>query len=478
MSDIDNLADDLGASASPLGLVLVGFGLVGLWFHGSRALAAWELRHRSVAHSEIVMQYNALCPFIEQPPLHKETTMLAACYHKHGSPRDVVQVQRVLRPPAPGPGQLLVQVKAASLNPADWKTGRGGQAGLLHFDWPRVYGFDFSGIVVAVGPKRSEMEQEQHEFRDGDSVFGMISGLPEANRGTLAEYVLVESSICARCPPDTSHVACASLPLVAITATKALQACGLVEGEKSQNENRDGPRVLITGGAGGVGSIAIQLAVKMFNASFVVTTASAGMKTELCHRLGASQVINYRNDNFPQVLANSNEALLFDAIVDCTDEAAKCVPLLKKGGALVSITEGPTQEALVTWFSEAHMDPSKITAGVRPFLFSQAGGALFEFFSGARKLRGECEARGARFAHVIGTGDGQIMAKVAELLANKSIEPVIDRKFTLPEAVSAIEYQALGHTCGKVVITIEDSSEKSMIEPMGSALAQDPILSV
>merc|ERR1712038_1596451 len=143
---------------------------------------------------------------------------------------------------------------------------------------------------------------------------------------------------------------------------------------------------------------------------------------------------------------------------------------LKKGGALVSITEGPTQEALVTWFTEAHVDPSKITTGVRPFLFSQVGGALFEFFSGARKLRGACEARGARFAHVIGTGDGQIMAKVAELLANKSIEPVIDREFPLLETVSAIEYQALGHTAGKVVITIGDSSGNSPIEPMGSTL--------
>jgi len=203
--------------------------------------------------------------------------------------------------------------------------------------------------------------------------------------------------------------------------------------------------------------IALQLAAKLFNASLIVTTASAGVKTELCRRLGASQIINYREDDFSQMLASSNEAMLFDAIVDCTDEAAKCVPLLKKGGALVSITEGPTQEALVTWLAEARVNPSKITLGVRPFLLSQAGGALFEFFSGARKLREACEARGAKFAHVIGTGDGQIMEKIAELLANKTIEPVIDREFPLLEAVSAIEYQASGHTAGKVVITIGNS---------------------
>merc|ERR1712050_168627 len=128
------------------------------------------------------------------------------------------------------------------------------------------------------------------------------------------------------------------------------------------------------------GSIAIQLAAKLFNASFIATTASAGMKTELCRRLGASQIINYHANDFSKILASSDEAALFDAIVDCTDESAKCVPLLKRGGALVSITEGPTQEALVTWLAEARVEPSKITPGVRRFLHSQAGGALFEMF--------------------------------------------------------------------------------------------------
>jgi len=378
--------------------------------------------------------------------------MRAACYHKHGKPERVVAVETVLRPPPPGPGQLFLRVRAASLNPADWKSGAGEQAALLRFAWPRVYGFDFSGEVVAVGEDSDEQSSET--FAVGDHVFGMIRGLPQANRGTLAEYLLVESEVCARCPTSLSHAGCASVPLVAITAVKMLRTCGLQE----TSLGAGGPRVFITGGAGGMGTIAIQLALKMFGASHVATTASPGAKTELCERLGAARVVNYREDDFSQVLASSDEAELFDAILDCTGEAARCVPLLKRGGALVSILAGPTQEALTTWMAEAKLDPANVTTGVGPFLRSGWGGGLFQVFSGATKLRKACEARGARFGHVIGTGNGEIMGKISALLASGAIEPVIDKEFTLEEALAAIQYQATGRAAGKVIVTMPESS--------------------
>merc|ERR1719316_1736261 len=155
----------------------------------------------------------------------------------------------------------------------------------------------------------------------------MIRGLPQADRGTLAEYVLVESDICARRPPSVPHTGCASVPLVAITAVKMLRACGL----KEQPSSTSGPRVFITGGAGGMGTMAIQIALKMFGASFVATTASPGAKTDLCQRLGATKVVNYREEDFSQTLAHSDESELFDAVLDCTGEAARCVPLVKRG---------------------------------------------------------------------------------------------------------------------------------------------------
>jgi alcohol dehydrogenase len=379
--------------------------------------------------------------------------MMAAHYRRHGQPRKVVEVGLVPKPPAPGPGELLVNVHAASLNPADWKSAQGEQRALIAFAWPRVYGFDFSGQVVAVGPQAFD-SSGQESFSVGDDVFGMIRGLPQANRGTLAEYAIVDAQVCARKPTDVPHSACASVPLVSITAVKMLRACGFPE--RGRLDVSSGPRVLITGGAGGMGTIAIQLALKMFGASFVATTASAGAKTELCQRLGASRVVNYRGEDFSRALANSDESQLFDGVLDCTAEAKKCVPLLRRGGTLVSILAGPTQDALMTWLREARMEPADITTGVRPFLQSGWGGGLFQAFSGARSLRKACEARGAHFAHVIGTGNGGIMTSVAALLASEELSAVVDREFPLSDAVAAIEYQASGRAAGKVVVTIKD----------------------
>lgn len=375
--------------------------------------------------------------------------MLAACYHHHGSPEKVVKVQEMPHPGSPGPGELLIRVKAASLNPADWKSGKGEQGPLLRFDWPRVYGFDFSGEVLEVGPPATG---EDSCFKVGDHIFGMINGLPQAGRGTVAEFAIVSARVCALKPVSVSHEGCASVPLVAITAVKMFRACKLTELSPA-GSSREGLRVLITGGAGGMGTMAIQLAKKLYGASFVATTAS-GTKADLCRRLGADRVVDHRNEDFSRVLANSDEAELFDAILDCVGEAKRCVGLLRKGGTLVSILSGPTQLALTTWLQESRIDPARITFGVQGFLLSSWGGIAFEAASGARSLRRACERKGASFAHVIGTGNGEIMAMMAKLLAVGDLQPVVDRSFPLQDSLAAILYQASGRAAGKVVITI------------------------
>jgi len=117
--------------------------------------------------------------------------MLACAYSRHGIFGGKPTVQRVPLPPAPGPGELLVRVFAASLNPADYKSADGEQAALLAFDWPRVVGFDFSGEVAAVGqPDEGGAGADADDvaaaasFVVGDAVFGMIRCLPQAHRGT------------------------------------------------------------------------------------------------------------------------------------------------------------------------------------------------------------------------------------------------------------------------------------------------------
>eukprot|EP01063_Lacrimia_lanifica_P001968 TRINITY_DN11024_c0_g1_i1.p1 TRINITY_DN11024_c0_g1~~TRINITY_DN11024_c0_g1_i1.p1 ORF type:complete len:465 (+),score=156.86 TRINITY_DN11024_c0_g1_i1:120-1397(+) len=397
--------------------------------------------------------------------------MLAAAYHNHGAPAEVVSVQRVPVPPAPAAGQLLVRVRAASLNPADWKSGAGEQKLLLGFKWPRVYGFDFSGEVVTVGPGTA------CGFKEGEEVFGMIRGLPEAGKGTVAEYCIVDADVCARKPKmhtaphvvtkkahePVAHTAAASLPLVGITAVKMFRACGLVERSLHTSKApsqavaaQQHMKVLITGGAGGVGSIAIQLAKKLYNVGHVTATASPGDKTAVCQRLGADVVVNYKQRGWAQELPDH-----FDAILDCTGEASSLVHLLKKASVpdgarkagMCSILAGPTQAALLTWMEEAKLDPARVTFGVHGFLHSSlGGGCAFELFSGATLLRRACAKRNATFAHIIGTGNGEIVQTLATLLERRDIEAVVDTVYPLARAVDAIERQKTGRALGKVVV--------------------------
>ena len=196
---------------------------------------------------------------------------------------------------------------------------------MIGFDWPRVIGFDFSGVVVEVARDCDD------EFKIGDRVFGMIAGLPEKDRGCAAEYLIVDAEVCVKKPDSISHAEAASVPLVGITAVMMLEACGLKLGSKSN------ARVLVLGGAGGVGSVAIQIAKKMFGASFVATTASKGKKETLVKSLGADLVIDYRSEKFETKLASQDDSKLFDAILACTNEASRCPTLLRKGGAMCSI---------------------------------------------------------------------------------------------------------------------------------------------
>jgi NADPH:quinone reductase-like Zn-dependent oxidoreductase len=391
------------------------------------------------------------------------SSMLACNYKKHGSKSH--SVSRIMRPDKPTVGQLMIKVHSASINPADWKSASGEQALLLKFSWPRVYGFDFSGEVVEVG--QQEDSTDSCEFKVGDEVFGMIQGLPQFGRGTLAEFVVVESKICAKRPPKIPHAQCASLPLVAITAVKMMRACGLTEGGDNGNI-----RMLITGGAGGVGTVAIQLAKAMFSCGFVTVTASPGVKTALCLNLGADEVINYHTAKFhlsadDEEIPSSKDGCKgtfsskpFDIILDCTGEASKCVGLLVAGnvsgggGQMCSILAGPTAEALRVWLAESEIDTACITVGVRAFLLSGWGGGIFQAFSGGRGLQKQCAKRGGKFSHIIGTGNGEIMGKLAVLLESGKIRAVVDKEFALADSVEAIAYQKSGRAAGKVVVNV------------------------
>lgn len=210
--------------------------------------------------------------------------------------------------PEPRPGEVLVEVRAAGVNPVDAKVRSGG--GMLG-EPPFTVGWDVSGVVV-----------EGEGFEPGDEVFGLIRFPQEA--ATYAEYVTAPADELLLKPPTITHDEAAAIPLVAETAWQALVHAADVQ---------PGERVLIHAGAGGVGHAAIQIAKA--RGAHVITTASA-IKHEFLTKLGADEVVDYTEADFAEVLGGSLDVVL-DTIGAGT--AAQSLPTLKPRGRLVTIVE-------------------------------------------------------------------------------------------------------------------------------------------
>lgn len=224
-----------------------------------------------------------------------------------GSP-EVLELVTDAPRPLPAPGEVLIEVKAAGVNPVDTKVRKG--SGLLG-DPPFTLGWDVSGVVV-----------EGDGFEPGDEVFGLIRFPQQA--ACYAEYVTAPAEELLLKPPTITHDEAAGIPLVAETAWQALvHAVRLTAGE----------RVLIHAGAGGVGHVAIQIAKA--RGAYVITTASE-IKHSFVKALGADEVIDYNESDFVAELAGSLD-VVFDTVGAGTAE--KSLPTLKPGGRLVTIVE-------------------------------------------------------------------------------------------------------------------------------------------
>ncbi|WP_018663535.1 NADP-dependent oxidoreductase [Heyndrickxia acidiproducens] len=214
--------------------------------------------------------------------------------------------------------QVLVQMKATSVNPIDWKLREGYLKDMLPFDFPIILGWDAAGIITETG-------KSVKNFKVGDAVFAR----PDTTRnGTYAEFVAIDEDKLALKPPNVSFEEAASVPLAGLTAWQGLyDVLGLKAGEK----------ILIHAGAGGVGSLAIQFA--HHTGAYVATTASAE-NGAFVKNLGADMAIDYRTEHFEEILKD------FDAVYDTLGGRIQSgsYQILKKGGRLVSIAEAPKQE--------------------------------------------------------------------------------------------------------------------------------------
>ncbi len=236
--------------------------------------------------------------------------MKAAYFMKHGGP-EVMEYGDVPDPVAT-PGQVLVDVHAASVNGADWKVRAGGYAPLENF--PYIPGRDFSGVVSALGAGVTD-------FVVGDEVFGVCDAGQEQ---AYAEKIAIRAAIVARKPANLTHVDCAALSLIGLTALCSIEDTLML---------RSGETILIQGGAGGVASFAIQLAKHI--GARVVTTASAANHDYL-RRLGADRIIDYNAQDFTKAISAC------DAVFDTVggDVAKRAFIVLRPGGRAAFIASG------------------------------------------------------------------------------------------------------------------------------------------
>jgi NADPH:quinone reductase-like Zn-dependent oxidoreductase len=235
--------------------------------------------------------------------------MKAAYIEKFGGP-EVLQVGD-LPDPSAGPGQIVVDTHAASVNGADWKVRAGSYA---QATFPLILGRDFSGVVSALG-------QGVTDLRIGDEVFGVL----EAGRdGTYAEKIAVGGAIVAKKPSALSHVDAAALALTGLTALVSVE---------DTLKLKSGETILIQGGAGGVAGFAIQVAKHL--GARVITTASAA-NAAYVRDLGADEVIDYNKTDFRTAVSNC------DAVFDTVggDVAMRSFAVLKPGGRAAFIASG------------------------------------------------------------------------------------------------------------------------------------------
>ncbi|HWX79508.1 MAG TPA: NADP-dependent oxidoreductase [Steroidobacteraceae bacterium] len=311
--------------------------------------------------------------------------------------------------PSPRAGEILIRVHAAGLNPVDYKTRAGALKVIRNYRLPIVMGSELAGVVEAIGPGVMR-------FAKGDRVFARVD---KNIMGAFAEYAVAHEDHAARMPASLDFLSAAAVPLAALTALQAL---------RDELHLTAGQRVFIPGGAGGVGTFAIQIAKHV--GAHVATTASPRGEA-LVKRLGADVVIDYLRERFEDKLSGYDCA--FDLIGG--DTLARLWPVLKVGGRVVSI---------------AGM-PEPLTA--RKDLGRGYGlAALFWVASLTTRLR--AARHGASYRYLFMHPSGADLGYLASLIEAKKLEVVIDRAFPFAEAKEAIAYLETGRAKGKVVLAI------------------------
>ena len=312
--------------------------------------------------------------------------MKAAQINKYGSV-EVIEINEYAPDPSLKPDQILAEVYAASLNPFDSFIRGGYLKEKVPLELPVTLGGDFAGIVTKVG-------QDVANFKVGDEVYGaalVVAG----GSGSLAEFVAGNTANLAQKPKNIDFVEAASLPLVGASAIQALE---------EHINLKQGQKILIHGGSGGIGSIAIQLAKAI--GAYVAATVST-KDVGFAKSLGADEVIDFKVEDFEKIVKN------FDAVfvTGGADVADKSFKVLKKGGTIVSMIGAPSADLAEKYGINA-IGQATDTSSER-----------------------------------LGT--------LAKYVEEGKMKPQIDKVFPLEEAKEAFRYLEEGHPRGKVVLKIK-----------------------
>lgn len=327
--------------------------------------------------------------------------MKAYVQHRYGSAERLEPTE--LPRPEPESGEVLVRVRATSVNPYDWHNMRGEpriarlMPGGLGLRAPNIdiLGCDMAGEVEVLG-------EGVTGFRPGDRVFAMLRG------GGFGEYVSVRADLLARIPDSVSFEQAAAVPMAGVTALHGLRDDGALQ---------PGQRVLVTGASGGIGTFAVQLAVA-FGAT--VTGVCSGPNAELVRSLGADEVVDYTTEDF------TRRGRRYDLILDCAGGRSILATrrALEPRGTLV-VVGGPAGRWL------------------QPATHALAAVALNAFVS-QRMTMADTGAADSR----------RDLETLAGLMESGRVVPVIDRRYSFDQLREAVTYQEKGHARGKVVVSM------------------------
>lgn len=320
---------------------------------------------------------------------------------KYGKIEDSLVFKEVSKPTLQAQ-DVLIEVKAAAINPIDKFVIQGNLQAMIPIPLPSTVAYDVSGVVVEKGAEVSN-------FEIGDLVYSRV---PQEQMGTLAEYVAVNEHAVCKKPGNITYEEAASIPLAGLTALQSLAYAGINKNDK----------VFIQAGSGGVGSLAIQYAKS--KGAFVYTTTSTD-NVAWVKALGADRVIDYKTEDYKTIVKDAD--IVFETLGQ--DYTLEAFQVIRQGGKVVSV-KGPFDEETAKIF------------GIPNYQLPPALAQLIQ-------------AKEATYKYIFMRPLGADLAEIKSLIEADKIRPVIDTVYPFSESIKAFLHLATGRAKGKIVISLK-----------------------